>query len=118
MNRKRNDNSIAAYNQSHQLKVDHWGKILFAMRLLGIACSSEAIAKKAGMKEAQVYRRMNELCADGLVYEAATGLTSSGRRCALYELTQHGKEKQEANIASQPKSETEKKTLVQKELFT
>lgn len=115
--RKPNKNSAEAYKQSHQLRVDHWGKILFAMRLLGIACSSEAIAKKAGMKEAQVYRRMNELCADGLVYEAATGLTSSGRRCALYELTKYGKEKQEANAASQPKLESEKQSLVQKELF-
>ncbi len=117
MNRKRNDNSISAYNQSHQLRVDHWGKILFAMRLLGIACSSEAIAKKAGMKESQTYRRMSELIADGCVWVSGRGLTSSGRPCALYELTQHGKEKQEANAASQPKSESEKQSLIQKELF-
>lgn len=58
MPRKRNDNSLAAYNQSHQLRIDHWGKILFAMKLFGIACSSEAIAKKAGMDRAQSYRRM------------------------------------------------------------
>jgi predicted ArsR family transcriptional regulator len=88
---------------SHQLKVDHWGKILFAMRLLGISCSSEAIAKKAGMKEAQTYRRMSELIADGCVYVSGKGLTSSGRPCALYSLTEHGKQKQEANASEQPK---------------
>lgn len=107
MKRKLNQNSQAAYKMLHEnMKSDHWGKILFAMRLLGISCSSEAIAKKAGMKEAQVYRRMNELLADNLVYVNAKGLTSSGRPCALYSLTQHGKEKQEADaIANQPKEE-------------
>lgn len=92
---------------SHQLKVDHWGKILFAMRLLGISCSSEAIAKKAGMKEAQAYRRMSELISDGLVYVSGKGLTSSGRPCALYSLTQHGKEKQEADAANRVKETVE-----------
>lgn len=102
--RKVNKNSLEAYKMVHsQMKSDHWGKILFAMRLLGISCSSEAIAKKAGMKESQAYRRMSELVEEGLVYVSGRGLTSSNRPCALYQLTQHGKEKQEANAPTQPK---------------
>lgn len=112
-NRKPNRNSIEAYKLSHQLKVDHWGKILFAMRMLGIAASSEAIANKAGLKEAQTYRRMSELIADNLVYVSAKGLTSSHRPCALYSLTEQGKIKQEANVIEQPKETT----IKQQELF-
>lgn len=116
--RKPNKNSLEAYKMLHQnMKSYHWGKILFALRLLGMASSPEAIAKKAGMGKDQVFRRLSELVRDDLIFINGKGLTSSGRPCALYSLTQHGKEKQEANAASQPKSESEKQSLVQKELF-
>jgi hypothetical protein len=63
---------------------------------------------------------MSELLRDNLVYVSGKGLTSSGRPCALYSLTQHGEEKQEADAANQPKPEVvegEKKSLTQTTLF-
>lgn len=113
--RKANRNSIEAYKMSHELKQKHWDKIVSAMQLIGIACSSEAIAKKAAMKESQVYRRMSELLEESLVYVSAKGLTSSNRPCALYSLTEQGKERKTA-VVEQPKKEkatTEYPTLFQ-----
>lgn len=116
MNKTLNKNSLEAHKMVHQQMLnDHWGKILFAMRVLGVSCSSEAIAKRAGMKESQTYRRMSELLRDNLVYVSGKGLTSSGRPCALYSLTQHGREKQESIAATMPPPN--KQPFIQNELF-
>lgn len=79
--------SLDAYRQVHpDMKSSHYGKIMSAMRLLGIPSSMEAIAKKAEMALAQVSRRMGELEKDGCVIKDGEGFTSSGRRCSLYAL--------------------------------
>lgn len=90
--------SLEAYRKAHPDMIqEHHGRIMFAMRLLGIASSMEVIAKKAGMEKAQVGRRMGELVSEGLAHVDGIGLTSSYRRCNLYSLTKLGKEKDAKN---------------------
>lgn len=97
MKRNLPETSISAYNQVHQnMKNDHWGKIMFAMRMLNKPASMEDIMKYLKWDNvARVSRRMAELVRDGVVYVNGVGKTSSGRSCQLYSLTKHAEEKQD-----------------------
>jgi predicted ArsR family transcriptional regulator len=87
MKKKLSDTSMAAFKAVHpQMKIDHWSRILFAMRILNVPATMEQIAAKAGMELNQVTRRMNEIEKEGLVHKDGIGKTKSGRACSKYSI--------------------------------
>jgi predicted ArsR family transcriptional regulator len=96
MKKKLPQTSIDAYARVHpEFKSDHYGRILFAMRMIGRACSMQEIADYLKWDLVRVSRRMSELEKDTLVYVDGIGLSKAGRRCQLYSLTKHAEEKQD-----------------------
>lgn len=96
MKKKLPQTSLDAYQRVHpEFKADHYGRILFAMRMIGRACSMQEIADYLKWDLVRVSRRMSELEKDTLVYVDGFGLSKSNRRCQLYSLTKHAKEKQD-----------------------
>lgn len=86
-NRKFSDTSNAAYKELHPNMVsNHHGKILSAMRLLGVPVSMEGISDKAGLTYEQSHKRFSELEREGLIKKEGKGKTKAGRACWLYSL--------------------------------
>ena len=98
MKKKLSDTSLAAYKMvANQMKVNHWGKILFAMRLLGVPASMEKISERAGMELNQVTRRMNEIEKEGLVHKNGKTKTKKGRMCYMYSISKQSEVQDKIN---------------------
>jgi DNA-binding Lrp family transcriptional regulator len=69
-----------------EMKVNHYTRILFAMRVLDAPSSMQKIAEKAGLDYHAVGRRMGELELEGKVEKKGKGLTERNYPCALYAL--------------------------------
>jgi hypothetical protein len=83
------DTSLAAHKAVHaEMKNSHYGKIIGALKVLGVA-NYETIAKYVGFKDRnQVSRRLKEMEGLLLVFKPMTkSSTSSGRAAYNYQLT-------------------------------
>jgi len=106
--RKLPDTSIAAGKAAHaEMKNSHYGKIIGALKVLGVA-NYETIAKYVGFKDRnQVSRRLKEMEGLLLVFKPMTkSNTSSGRQAYNYQLTGD----------SQPKTDEQEKVYKKGEM--
>lgn len=118
MSRKLSDTSMSAYKMvANDMRVNHWGKILFAMRLLGVPSSMEKIAERAGMELNQVTRRMNEIEREGLVHKEGKSKTKSGRACYLYVISRQSEVQNKINELTPQQIPTKKEPVTQPSLF-
>jgi predicted transcriptional regulator len=85
MSRKNPETSIEAYKKlTPEMLNEHHKKILEGLRKLGQA-TSEEIASEITLAKDQVYRRMNELVAVGIIYNTTVKKpTRSGRAAFVY----------------------------------
>lgn len=98
-------------------KQTHKQKILEALWRAKIGCTHEEAAAVAGMRSDQVWKRLSELCGDGLIFD--TGITrklKSGVHGIVWQL--HGKKAME--VPDNPKTKAQQqaaKTLNQLKLL-
>ena len=92
---------------TEEMKAKHYGKIIGALKVLGVA-NYEQIAKYVGFSDRnQVSRRLKEMEAEMWIFKPGTkSPTSSGRAAYNYQLTGEGQAKTEIQEKTYKKGET------------